>query len=347
MTRVRSKKGRRTALTVAGLTLQFLAAAPAHPQQQDWVTAIQPVGSPGHQLEVARRLMRQPREFAFGPWLLLAEESLSTRTHRDLEDVARSLADSYRQRLKVEPTEPEAWFVLFDSEADYRGFRDRFGTGLTGATEGHATDGLAATYVGRHTRDHLAALVIHEGVHLINRATFRDRLPTWLDEGLATSMSFNRVDSRGRLLLGTIASRSKTTSDSRQLPDGRRQTTHRIRLEGPMAALLAYSENPSQWPTLSDLTDDWSRKSGRDLKLAYPQAGFFVRYLLDGADRDHQLAFRALLADLTQRPRPELIAALENRLPELEPGFRKWLEALADDSLARVGGTGPPPGASR
>lgn len=325
-----------------GLAVQAGAWWPALSQQQDWVTPVQQVGSSGHQLEVARRLMGQAHEFDFGPWRLLAEQSLAPRTRRHLEGVAESLADAYRSRLKVEPVKTDAWIVVFANDNDYKQFRDRFGNGLTGATEGHATDGLAATYVGRHSRDHLAALVVHEGVHLLNRATFTDRLPTWLDEGLATSLSYNRVDSDGRLILGTIASRSKTTSNSRRLPDGRQQTTHRIRLEGPVAALLAYSESPSQWPPLSALSEDWTRKSGRDLEVAYPQAGFFVRYLLDGADRDTQLAFRALLSDLARRPRPELVAALENRLPELEPGFRRWLDALARDSLARVGPTNLP-----
>lgn len=330
---------------LVGLALPALTIQSATAQEGDWVTPIQVAGSREHQLQVARRLMRAPAEFRFGPWRLLAEENLKAHTRRELAQTAAALADSYRRRLQVEPVEPDAWFVLFGSDDEYRRFRTQFGSGLTGATEGHATDGLAATYVGRHGRDHLTALVIHEGVHLLNRATFGDRLPIWLDEGLATSMSYNRVDGRGRLLLGTIASRSKTTSNVRRLPDGRQKTTHRIRLEGPMAALLDYSERPAAWPPLAELANDWDRRSERDLELAYPQAGFFVRYLLDGADRDTQLAFRALLTDLARRPRPELVAALERRLPDLEPGFRRWLGELARESLARVGPSSGPPGA--
>ncbi len=327
-----------TALGLAAM-LQVPLSNSAWPQQQEWVVSpAKPIGSRDHQLEVARRLMRKPRTFPFGDWTLLAESTLTRRLRQPLVAVARTLPDSYGQRLQIEPIVEDAWFLLFAEEDDYQSFRQQFSQGLTGATEGHAGNGLAATFVGDHTRDHMAALVIHESVHLLNRSTFADRLPTWLDEGLATSLSYNRVSADGEILLGTISSRSLSTSRSEQLPDGRRRTTHQIRLEGPMAALLSYSERPQDWPPLTALAQDWSQLA--HLELLYPTAGFFVRYLLDGADRDTQLAFRALLVDLTRRPRPELISSLESRLPELEPGFRRWMDQLAHRSLRQIG----PPG---
>ena len=311
-------------------------------QQQDWVVGTaHAIGSREHQIQVARRLMRDPHTFSLGNWTLLAESELSRRLRQPLVSVARALPGAYRQRLQIEPIVDDAWFLLFGDEEDYQRFRAEFGHGLTGATEGHAGNGLAATFVGNHTRDHMIALVIHESVHLLNRSTFADRLPTWLDEGLATSLSYNRVGRDGEILLGTISSRSLSRSRSEQLPDGRRRTTHEIRLEGPMAALLSYSERPQDWPPLSALAKDWSQLN--DLESVYPTAGFFVRYLLDGADRDTQLAFRALLVDLSRRPRPELVSALESRLPELEPEFRRWMDQLARRSLRQVGPPGGQP----
>lgn len=331
-------KRRRRSTAGVGLALLVASLSAIHGQNGDsWVVSpVRSIGSRDHQLAVARGMLADAEEHTLGPWTLLTDASVSTRTTDFLRSVCTQLPSSYRQRLGVDPRVGDSWLVLFPDKDGYHNFRARFGTGLTEAAEGHATVGLAATFVGDHTRDHLAALVVHESIHLLNRATFDDRLPTWLDEGLATSLSHNRIDSDGRLLLGTISSRSRSAVNRQRLPDGRSQTVHRIQLQGPMAALLAYSERPQDWPPLAALTADWSQTPDSRLELLYPQAGFLVRYLLDGADRDTQTAFRALLAELAVRPRPELVTAFENRLPDLDRGFRRWLGQIARQSLAQL-----------
>ncbi len=289
----------------------------------------------GQQVEFAKTILQRPFEYPFGSGQLLAESRLATETRGELQAIANALRDSYQARVRVQSTPPDSWFILFADEKQYRRFRRQFGQGLPRQAEGHASGKLAATFVSGHSPDHLRSLVIHETVHLLNRATFEDRLPSWLDEGLATSLSYNRVDANGHLILGTISSTSSTSVSHKNGPGGRRTTTHRIELEGPMAALLKYSEQPQSWPPLGSLLGDWSDKHG-DLELLYPQAGLLVRYLFDGVDGDTQREFRALLRELATRNRPELVRAFEGQFRRIEPGFGRWLDQLANQSLAQL-----------
>ncbi len=288
--------------------------------------------------------MPQPHEIELQNWHLLADASLTPRLRDLVARTLNQLAEAYEHRLGVTPpSESQRWLVLFPDRSAYRTFRAQFGAGLPDNTEGHARGSLAATYTKELSRDHLLSLIIHEGTHVLNWATFADRLPQWLEEGLATSLSYNRVNGKGKIVLGTISSTSMSRSQKVGNASGRNATLHQIRLEGPVAALLDYSEKPQGWPPLHSLPSSWQGPT-EELRWRYPQAGFLVRYLHDGADRDTQLLFRDLLRELSARDRPELVHALEAQLADIQASFLNWLERTARQSRAHLG---PVAGGSR
>jgi hypothetical protein len=278
------------------------------------------------------------RTLAAGPFALhtdLADERLLA----DLGAVAANLEAAYRERLALEPLPAAGEAVLlFSREEDYRAFSDSETTLEHLDAHGHAGNGLAALALGDRPREETRLLLVHELVHLLNRRTLGADLPPWLEEGLAEDLAFCRVDSQGRLRLGTLAGDVRVTTAP---TGGADRALRQVVVRGPRAALglLADRLGEPGVPSLAELVElPWSEfvePGGRD--TLYPLAGFFVRYLFDGAGGRWATAFRSYLATLAAGERPDpasLAASLGTGWAELQPAFATWTRNLAAQTQA-------------
>jgi hypothetical protein len=237
-----------------------------------------------------------------------------------LDRVAAGVEPAYRARYGRQPlgTALES-VVLFHREDDYRRFQaaDRVLAGLPAA--GHTSDGLVAAYVGAQSPAEVAATLIHELAHLLNRRALGPALPPWLDEGIADDLAGSEVGEGGELRPGRI---------------GGSVVEHpgRLELRGAVAALRQVDQAfaAGRAVPLSRLTAmDWEAfVRSDDSQLHYAQASFLVRYLLDGGDPALAGGFRRFLAAVAAGGSPDG-AALRDELGltwgELEAGMGAWV----------------------
>lgn len=221
----------------------------------------------------ARNAMRPlGREARLGPWRLLTDVATGELT--GLDAVALNLADAYRSRtgLPAGPG-PDQAVVIYASDTRYRAFAEADGSPMLG-TRGHAGAGLAAFAMGRNPLETRVVLV-HELTHLLSRNALGEKIPAWLDEGLAEDLAWCRVDAAGRLQPDTLDLREQTRggasttaverSGPRVTVDGWLGSARAGRIP-PLAALLA--------PESRFFTDRGAR---RDAATA---SGMLVRWCL-------------------------------------------------------------------
>lgn len=237
-----------------------------------------------------------------------------------LDRVAAGVEPAYRARYGRQPlgTALES-VVLFHREDDYRRFQaaNRVLAGLPAA--GHTAGGLVAAYVGGQRPAEVAATLVHELAHLLNRRALGPVLPPWLDEGIADDLAGSEVGARGELRPGRI---------------GGSVVEHPARLEfrGAVAALRQVDQAfaSGRAVPLERLTAmDWEAfVRSDDSQLHYAQASFLVRYLLDGGDPALAGGFRRFLAAVAAGGAPDG-AVLRDELGltwgELETGMADWV----------------------
>ena len=143
------------------------------------------------------------RDMLLGPWRLLTDVASGLLT--GLDAVARNLADAYRARygLATGPG-PGQVLVIFASDVRYRAFAAADDSAMPG-TRGHASGGLAAFTMGRDPVE-TRMLLVQGLTRLLSRNALGERIPAWLDEGLAEDLAWCRVDSEGRLQPDTLDS---------------------------------------------------------------------------------------------------------------------------------------------
>ncbi|MEE8524897.1 MAG: SH3 domain-containing protein [Thermoanaerobaculia bacterium] len=260
---------------------------------------------------------------------------------RFLGDVAEGLPDAYRRRFGVDSgTGGGEAVILFSREQSYRDYA----TAVTAAAAdleapGHAGYGLAALFVGGQTAAEVAAVLVHELTHLLNRRALSPALPPWLEEGIANDLAFSRIDGSGRLHPGSLGGRSVVVEEPAYRPGGWLGSDRAVHLSGPPAILrrLAEDRRAGKNLPLELLTDllagEFFHPDGRQAR--YDLSAFFVRYLLDG---DLAARFRAFLAALAAGGSPASTAMrdhLERDWQALERGFAAWLDAGADGRRRR------------
>lgn len=257
--------------------------------------------------------------------------------------VAAAVEPAYVERYRRTPLgTPAEAVAIFAREEDYRAYQaseERLGRL---PASGHAVGGMAALWVGGRRRDEIAATLVHELTHLLNRRALGPALPPWLDEGMAEDLAAAAIGPAGDLDpegLGGAVER-----------DGLSVTYH-----GPRAALsvLATAGEAGELPRLSALSRlDWdSFVLPARREVYYPQAGFFVRYLSSGEDGALAPGFHAFLAAVADGGPPDgaaLVGHLERSWDALEWGFERWLRAAATAEAgwvpgATAGGRTPPP----
>ncbi len=288
-------------------------------------------------LEMARAALGTAAEAGrLGPFRLYTDV-----TDRDLlrflGRLAEALPAAYRARYGLDPG-PEAGevVVLFAAEAGYRDYDRETSATADLRAGGHASRGLVALFAGDKDRGDVAAVLVHELTHLLNRRTLAATPAPWLEEGMANDLAFCRLDRSGRPVLGSLGGRSVVVERPVWLAGGESRVDREIRLEGPLASLSLVRDRrrAGAGPALEVLTDlDWSEflePAGRPAR--YDDSAFLVRFLLEGGD-ELAAAFRGYLADLASGAaagREPLAGRLGLGWPELERDFAAWLSRRAE-----------------
>lgn len=238
-----------------------------------------------------------------------------------LDRAAASLEAAYAERFGRRPIDmPREAVVLFRDEGDYRALQSESSRLLGLTPAGHTTSGMVVLYVGERSSGLVAATLIHELTHLLNRRALGPALPSWLDEGLADDLAFSELDAAGAPRLGTLALE-------------RRQDEETVSIGGGVAALWQLRDHLS----LGGMRDvrellelDWeSFVRGDRARLNYSAAAFFIRFLLDADNGRYHGAFQAFLADVAAGHPPTAATLgehLETSWPTLSARFRLWIE---------------------
>jgi len=248
-----------------------------------------------------------------------------------LDRLAAQVEPAYRERYDRLPIgSPQAALVLYRSELPYRVLQGR-SEGLLGLdASGHAGSGLAIFYLGDRDRGDVAATLVHELVHLLNRRALGPALPPWLDEGLADDLAASKVGDDGTL-------------HPHRLGGQRIDTPTELRIGGALATLhsLHRAAAEDRLPPLRHLLglDQEGFVRGGEIRLHYGMSGFFVRYLLEAEDRRHAEAFRSFL-DGVAAGRPATAEELRRHLglpwQELDRRFRGWIDARTEEELGEL-----------
>jgi hypothetical protein len=267
----------------------------------------------------------------FALYTNVTDEKILKALHR----ASRQLPSAYSRRygFTAEPLVRET-ILLFADEADYRAFSQEDIEKTGPDLRGHATPEVAVLYVGDQSPKDVAAVLIHELTHLLNRRVFPTSIPPWLEEGLANDLAFCRIDSRGRARLGSLGGRGVVVEQSVYDSGGFIRINRKVNLTGAVASLRIVQE---RWRRdgalpLALLTDFFWREftEAQDRDLRYSASAFFVRYLLDSNDPELAAGFRSFLRSVAagDPSGPEQLARfLDHSLSELDTGFATWIAA--------------------
>jgi len=145
---------------------------------------------------------------------------------------------------------------------------------------GYATAGTSVIYdIDRWGLRDTLAIAAHEGWHQYTQSTFRQPLPTWLEEGIATYME-------GHVVLDDGAVRFVPEDNEERLRTLRRAVDEDLLL--PMDALLHRSPHRLL------------RESRDDLLIYYAQTWALVRYLQEGEGGRLRAGLHAMIRDAAE-----------------------------------------------
>jgi hypothetical protein len=248
-----------------------------------------------------------------------------------LDRVAAAVEPAYRARYGRTPVgEPRETVVLFADEAAYRRFQaaDDVLAGLPAA--GHTGGGVVAVFLGGQGPAEVAATLVHELAHLLNRRALGPALPPWLDEGMADDLAGAEIGADGSLVPGRIGG-SILAGPAR------------IEFRGAVAAVRQVDQAfaAGRAVPLARLTAlEWEEfVRSEESQLHYAQAGLLVRYLLDGGEQRLAAAFRRFLDGVAAggpASGEALRAELGRPWSEIEAGMAAWVRG-------QVRATQPPP----
>jgi hypothetical protein len=246
-----------------------------------------------------------------------------------LARVAGALEASYAARYGVELIDrPRETVVLFSQESAYRRFQDRLDrvAGLPAA--GLVSKGLVAVFVGGRARSEVAATLVHELAHLLNRRALGPALPPWLDEGIADDLAYSAISGDGSLDPTMLAGSWRDVGPVR------------VWLGGHASAreLERAVSNQSTVPLDDLLRMEWEEFVDPEGNVNYPQSAFFLRFLID-VDPVLRTGFRRFLTGIAAGgpvTAEELVRRLGRSEEQLEAEFSRWLP----DTLARLTAAG-------
>ena len=181
----------------------------------------------------------------------------------------------------------------------------------------------AALASGGRILEQVQAALVHELVHLLNRRFLGPALPSWLDEGLAEELSMSQIAADGTLAPASLGRWESGTERTRLMGGGQ------VELDGLRARMRR-----GDLPTLETLVrlDLAGFQAEESYQIHYALSAFWVRYLLSAKSPAGGGGFRSFLAAVAEGQLLEerlLLASLGTGWPELEIGFRRWLDAGA------------------
>jgi hypothetical protein len=210
--------------------------------------------------------------------------------------VASRVETAYRERYGREPVgEPTEVIVLYAREKDYRAYQNQDRTLAALPASGHSGYGIVALFDGGRPESEVAATLVHELTHLLNRRALGPFLPSWLDEGLADDLARSHTDESAAL----------------------HQLARSLKADGlrPLPELLRL---------------DWQGFMRDGGNLNYAQSSFWVGYLLEGEGGALASRFRLFL-DAVAHGGPPTAEALQEILgrpwEDLQAGFNGWVLA--------------------
>jgi len=293
--------------------------------------------APRDQLLIARELMGvEGARGSLGPYPLYTDVEPAGRL-ATLDRLAAQIEPAYRRRYGATPEgEAREAVLVFADRETYRLFQSREARIRGIPAGGYARHGMLALWVGDRQPHDLAATLIHEVTHLLNRRAVGPALPPWLDEGMAYDLGASRVGPAGDLEPGKLGGATV-------------QQPGKVDYFGAIAGLrnLNASFARDEPPRVEALVAlDWDRfvrdEGRRDLNYAH--AGYFIRYLVEGEDGALAPGFRRFLDRVAGGAAPSgemLRQELGRSWEELDRGLgdfvrRKILETTVE--AQRLGG---------
>ena len=242
-----------------------------------------------------------------------------------LDGAAVAAEEAYFARYGRLPSgDPGRTAVLFADEADYRQYSESARM-TSGSHVGHARTGLLAFYAEGRSRESLARTLVHEIGHLLNDRALAWRLPTWLEEGIATDLGSVWVES-SRLV-------TEPGREARRTLELQEVETHLLRLRD----ILAVDQLPPI-TTLMQLSYEGFHRPELE-SYAYAHSVALVRYLLDGQGGRHAERFLEWLKDIAGgygADPDELFKLLDAEPEALDRDFRAWLKREAEAARERL-----------
>jgi len=261
-----------------------------------------------------------------------------------LDALAGDVERAYAQRYGATPIgEPREEIVLFRDRDAYARLAQEDARIAAIDSAGHTVNGLVMLYAGDLPASEVAATLVHELVHVLNRRALGPALPPWLDEGMAEDLGQSRVLAGGRLDPGTLGGASYDRGDH-------------IELRGGLAAALVLQEAIGQGeaPRVEELlTSPWQEFVAAGREQRYDAACFFVRYLLDGEGGALRPAFQDYLKSIAAGGPADgeiLRRRLDRPWPLLDLGWHVWMQGIDVRALASQvasGDAGPSGSTSR
>jgi hypothetical protein len=221
------------------------------------------------------------------------------------------------------PAAPLGTLVLFADGAAFDTFTAATG-GAGGAFTGRTAGSVAALTAAGRGRRELYRLLVHEMVHLLNRAAFAAPPPVWLEEGLAGDLELVPVADDGGLLDVPLGREALRLAGGGR-PYGPLIAVDRLRLEAERGRL----ETPADLAVLDRAAWDASPRRAE----IYALAALWVRFFLAGEGAGGEAratAFRAALA-AAARGAGDAVPALD---AAAEREFRLWLHELGREITA-------------
>jgi hypothetical protein len=205
--------------------------------------------------------------------------------------------------------------VIFRAESDYRRYAAAYkGIPGSGQEAGHAGGGVVAFFVGDRSRQEAVRTLVHELTHLLNRRALADRLPAWLEEGLAADLGLFWME------------------DAERPRRWRRFGEDGFEIQGIdfYGRVVVEALDEGRLPALADLLffDREAFFAGPLTWRNYAHSVLVIRYLLDSGAPNLAAGFRSFLA-ATAAGRPitggQFLDLLGVSQVELETGFREWV----------------------
>ena len=196
-------------------------------------------------------------------------------------------------------------------------------------------DAVAVLHGDQEDRVELERVFVHELTHVLNRQRLapsvrldgsprQPEVALWLEEGIATNLSFSRIDRRGRL-------------DPERLSREVRRAGEFIHYEGASAGLLSLSQQigGGSLPTTTELValDREDFLSSDRASMHYLQSATLVRFL--STHPTLRAPFLLFLQEVSQgvQDSTALLEALPMDPAELDFRYREWTLALARNEL--------------